>query len=58
MEYPKFQSAFSKLGNKWVVPEDITKYLEEFVCVMYGYVQKTSVSAGENKNVADDGWAK
>ena len=30
MKYPKFHSAFSKLGEEWIVPGDVTKYLEEF----------------------------
>ena len=49
MKYPKFPSAFSKLGEEWIVPDDATKYLEEFVCVMYGYVQETSVNAVRTK---------
>ena len=49
MKYPKFPSAFSKLGEEWIVPDDATEYLEEFVCVMHGYVQETSVNAVRTK---------
>ena len=45
MKYPKFHSAFSKLGEEWIVPEDVTKYFTEFICLMYGYVRETSVNA-------------
>ena len=38
--YPKFHSAFKKLGKKLMVLEDVTKYLDDFVCVMYAYVQE------------------
>ena len=49
MKYPKFHSAFSKLGEEWIVPKDVTNYLEEFVFVMYGYVRETSVNAVRTK---------
>ena len=45
MKYPKFHSAFSKVGEEWIVPDDVTNYLKEFVCVIYGYVQETRVNA-------------
>ena len=45
VKYPKFHSAFSKRGEEWIVPEDVTNYLEEFFCVMYEYVRETSVNA-------------
>ena len=35
MKYPKFHSAFSKLGEEWIVPDDVTNSLEEFFCVTY-----------------------
>ena len=38
IKYLKIHSALSKFGEEWIVPEDITKYLGEFVCVVYGYV--------------------
>ena len=37
MKYPKFHSAFSKLGEEWIVPDDVTNSLEEFFCVTYGH---------------------
>lgn len=43
-KYPKFHSTFSKLDKEWIVLEDVTKYLEKFVCVMFGYVQETEVN--------------
>ena len=49
MKYPKLHSAFSKLGEEWIVPEDVTKYLEELACVMYGYVRETLVNAMRTK---------
>ena len=44
MKYPKFHSTFSKLDKEWIVLEDVTKYLEKYVCVMFGYVQETEVN--------------
>ena len=49
MKYPKFHGAFSKLGEEWIVPEDVSKYLEEFVRVMYGYVRETSINVVRTK---------
>ena len=49
MKYPKFHSAFSKLGEEWIVPEDVTKYLEKLVFTISGYVRETSVNAVRTK---------
>ena len=35
MKYPKFHSTFSKLDKEWIVLEDVTKYLEKFVCYVW-----------------------
>lgn len=41
IKYQKFHGALSKLSEEWIVPEDVRNYLDEFVCVMYGYVWET-----------------
>ena len=45
MKYPKLHSAFSKLVEERIVPKDVTNYLKEFLCVIYGYIQETTVNA-------------
>ena len=44
MKYPKFHKAFSALGEEWSLPEDVMQSVEEFVCVMYGFVREKSVN--------------
>ena len=45
MKYPKFHKAFSALGEEWSLPEDVMQSVEEFVCVMYGFVREKSVNS-------------
>ena len=47
MKYLTFCSAFSKLGEEWIVTE--ANYFEQFVCVMHGYVRETSVNVVRTK---------
>ena len=58
MKYPKFHKAFAALGEEWSIPDDVMQSLEEFVCVMYGFVRETSVNAVRfkmlNKMVGED----
>ena len=42
---PKFQEAFQRLGDSWVLEEDIIKKLEHFTSVMYGKCRESSVDA-------------
>ena len=48
MTYPWFHNAFSKLGENGLYLK-MSKYMLEFVCVMYGYVRETSVNAVRTK---------
>ena len=49
MKCPEFHSPFSKPGEEWIVPDNVTNYLEDFLCVMYGYARETSVNTVRTK---------
>ena len=42
---PKFQEAFQRLGDSWVLEKDVIKKLEHFTCVMYAQCRESSVDA-------------
>ena len=58
MKYPKFHKAFAALGEEWSIPDDVMQSLEEFVCLMYGFVRERSVNTVRfkmlNKMVGED----
>ena len=49
IKYPKIYSALSTFGEEGIVPEDVTKELEELVYVMYGYVSQKLLNAVKTK---------
>lgn len=42
---PKYQRAFSQLGEDWLVTDELQQEMESFTCIMYGNGQIKSVDA-------------
>lgn len=41
---PRYQEFFARLGDGWVVHDEVVDGLEQFVCYLYGYLRVKRVN--------------